>query len=79
MQCGFRILNTELENTVYSGEESQFGQIETSLSSAALYGELMWKCKNVIFFLCCVTQENTGNSLSASNSRSRTFQFLLMT
>ena len=50
VQCGFRILNTELENIVYCGEQSQFGQIETSLSSAALHGELMWKCKNVIFF-----------------------------
>ena len=33
VQCGFRILNTELENIVYCGEQSQFGQIETSLSS----------------------------------------------
>ena len=50
VQCGFRILNTELENIVYSGEQFiQFGQIETSLSSAALHGELMSKCKNVIF------------------------------
>lgn len=50
VQCGFRILNAELENIVYCGEQSQFGQIETSLSSAALHGELMWKCKNVVFF-----------------------------
>ena len=47
VQCGFRILNTELENTVYSGEQSQFGQIETSLSSDPLHGELMWKYRNV--------------------------------
>lgn len=40
-QCGFRTLNTDLENIVYSGEQSQFGQTDTSLSLAALDGKLM--------------------------------------